>query len=481
MRLHVIFRYNGYVLLLNAAFLFISAGISAVNGDAALIPLIYSALLVLLFGLFPLLFVPPIKDISNNEGLAIVVSGWLLSCLVGTIPYIIWGGEFTFTNAWFESVSGYTTTGSSILNNIEALPMGLLFWRNATHWIGGMGIIVFVLSVLPSMGAASRILYRSEMSPVAMENFQYRTKQALRILLNVYVGLTALETLFLLLFGMNLFDAVTHSFATIATGGFSPKNASIAYYHSVPIEITIIIFMILSGTHFGLLYMAFSANPKPLWKSPVVRYYVMALGVGVLLSAINIHGSHYHSWWQSLRYAAFQIVSIGTSTGFATTNTAIWPPLSQLLLLFFMMQCACAGSTSGGIKVDRIVIFGKAFVRRIRQFQHPKAILPIRMGKKKIGDDAVAMSVLYIAVYLGILFVSTLILTTLGMDIISAFSASATTMGGVGPGLGTVGSTSNFAALPVLGKLTLTLTMLLGRLEIFGLIIFFIPKTWRRA
>ncbi len=480
MRLPVIFRYDGLVLLLNAVFLFISAAISAVAGDAALLPLLFSALLVALFGLFLLVFVPPTKEISNTEGLAIVVSGWLLSCLVGTIPYVLWGGEFTFTNAWFESVSGYTTTGSSILTNIEALPMGLLFWRNATHWIGGVGIVVFVLSVLPSMGVASMVLYRTEMSPYAIDNFRYRTKRAMQILLSVYVGLTFLETILLMLFGMSAFDAVTTSFATIATGGFSPRNASIAYYHSLPIEIVVIIFMLLSGIHFGLLFSAISGRPKNLWRSPVVRYYLIAMGVGVLLATLDLHGRIYPDWGSALRYGAFQIVSIGTSTGFATTNSAIWPPLSQLLLLFFMMQCAGAGSTSGGIKVDRIVIFGKAFVRRIRQIQHPKAVIAVKMGERSLAEEVVASSVLYIVTYIGVVLISTLILTALGIDLVSAFSGSATTMGGVGPGLGTVCSVSNFAAIPTLGKWTLTLTMLLGRLEIYGLVIFFLPATWRR-
>ncbi len=480
MRWPVILRYDGLVLLLNAVFLFISAAISAITGDAALLPLLFSAFLVALFGLFPLIFVPSTKEISNTEGLAIVVSGWLLSCLVGTIPYVLWGGEFSFTNAWFESVSGYTTTGSSILTNIEALPLGLLFWRNATHWIGGVGIVVFVLSVLPSMGVASMVLYRTEMSPYAIDNFRYRTKRAMQILLSVYVGLTFLETIFLLIFGMSAFDAVTTSFATIATGGFSPRNASIAYYHSLPIEIVVMVFMLLSGIHFGLLFSAISGRPQNLWKSPVVRYYLIAMGTGIALATLNLHGKIYPDWGSALRYGAFQIISIGTSTGFANANSAVWPPLSQLLLLFFMMQCAGAGSTSGGIKVDRIVIFGKAFIRRIRQIQHPKAVIAVKMGERSLAEDVVSGSVLYIVTYVGVVFVSTLILTALGVDLISAFSGSATTMGGVGPGLGTVGSVSNFAAIPTLGKWTLTLTMLLGRLEIYGLVIFFIPATWRR-
>jgi len=305
MRFHVVLRYVGFVLLCNALFLLIAATISALRSESSLFPLLYSALVCALFGVFPAIFVPASKYITNNEGLIIVVASWLLSCCAGTLPYILWGGEFSLTNAWFESVSGYTTTGSTILTNIEALPLGLLFWRSATHWIGGMGIILFVLSVLPSAGIAGMVLYRSELSPLARENFRHNARSALKTLLTVYVGLTALEVAALLFCGMNLFDAVTHSFATIATGGFSPKNASVAFYQSPVIETVIILFMVLSGIHFALLFATVFERSKSLWKSTVVRYYIGVLLLGIAIMTIDIHGSQFQAWPAALRYAAF--------------------------------------------------------------------------------------------------------------------------------------------------------------------------------
>lgn len=481
MRLTLVLRYVGLILLYNAAFLLISSLISAFNGDSAFRPLIYSTLIASLIGVFPLIFVPPSSNLTYDEGLIIVVASWLLSCLVGTLPYILWGGEFTFTNAWFESVSGYTTTGSSILTNIEALPMGLLFWRAVTHWMGGMGIIIFVLSVLPSMGIAGMVLYRSEMTSLARESFQHHAKTALKILLSIYVGLTFLETIALLFCGMNLFDAVTHSFATIATGGFSTKNTSIAYYHSVSIETVTIIFMILSGIHFGLLFATTFKKISNFWKSPIVRYYLAALVVGVVITTIAVHGTPYPRWGDAFRYASFQIVSVGTSTGFATANSAIWPALAQVLIIFFSLQCACAGSTSGGIKTDRMVLFGKSVAKQLKSLQHPRAVIPVRLNNRTFEDEELAMIVLYICVYLVVVFLATILLTASGMGGISAFSGAVATMGNVGPGLGTVGSTGNFNHVPTFAKWVYTLTMLLGRLEIYGLIVFFLPNLWRKT
>ncbi|MDZ7330488.1 MAG: TrkH family potassium uptake protein, partial [candidate division KSB1 bacterium] len=394
MRLHIVFRYIGIVFLINAGFLFIAAMISILYSDQALRPLLYSSIVTALFGIFPLIFVPPAKTIRNNEGLAIVVGSWLLSCLVGSLPYVLWGGEFSFTNAWFESVSGYTTTGSSILTNVEALPKGLLFWRSTTHFLGGMGIILFVLSVLPSMGIAGLVLYRSEMSALAQENFGQNVRTTLRILLTIYVGLTLLETLALMMAGMNLFDALTHSFGTVATGGFSTKNESIAYYHSPLIELIIIIFMILSGIHFGVLYSSIFRGSKAIFKSTIVKYYLWAMIFGIMLTTIQLHGTFYHRWIDSLRYAAFQIISIGTSTGFANADSSVWPALAKLLLIFFALQCACAGSTSGGIKTDRMVMLGKAIIKQLKLLQHPHAALAVRIDNRVIHEDVLAMAIL---------------------------------------------------------------------------------------
>ncbi|MDO9515032.1 MAG: TrkH family potassium uptake protein [Syntrophales bacterium] len=479
MRLHIILRYIGVVLLLNAAFLLISAAISFFNGDSALFPLGYTGLISALFGVFPFIFVPSTEEITNKEGFTIVVSSWLLSCLIGMIPYVLWGGEFTVTNAWFESVSGFTTTGSSILTDIEALPKGLLFWRSATHWIGGVGIIIFVLSVLSSMGKVGMVLYRAEMSPLATANFRFRTTRTLQIIMFVYVGLTVLETMALMLCGMNLFDAITHSFATIATGGFSTKNLSIAYYGSAAVETVIMVFMVLSGINFGLLFVTLLGNMRALLRSTVVRFYLAALFAGVALTAFNIHGTVFSGWLVSLRYAAFQVISIGTSTGFATTDTTLWPPFSQLLILFFTLQCACSGSTSGGIKIDRSVLLWHAIKKRITKVEHPHAVVKAKIDMVAIDEDTLEASLLYIILYIGIVFVSSLIICGMGVDIMTAFSASAATMGNVGPGFGLVGSTGNFNHIPEMGKWILTGDMLLGRLEIFGLLLFFLLKKWK--
>jgi len=479
MRLYLVLRYVGLVLLINALFLFLSALVGLMYNDNSFGILMYSAVVTALFGVFPMIFVPPAEDINQNEGLIIVVASWLLSCVVGMIPYVMWGGEFTVSNAWFESVSGFTTTGSSILVNIEGVPHGLLFWRAVTHWLGGMGIIMFVLSVLPSLGSASMILYKTEMSPVAQDNFKQNAKKTLRIVLMVYIGLTLLETIFLMIFGMNLYDAVTHSFATIATGGFSPKNTSIAYYDSVAIESVIIVFMVLSGLHFGLLFSAIFEGSLNIFKSTIVRYYIAAMIIGIVIITINTYGSNYYTWGDALRYAAFQVVSIGTSTGFANADSSVWPSLSQILLMFFALQCATAGSTSGGIKADRIVMFYKAVIKQLRLLRHPRAIITVKIDAKKIHDNDLSVSILYIVVYLVIVAVGGLLLVVAGADTLDAFTGTIAAAGNVGPGLGSVGSAGNYSLIPNFGKWVLTIVMLLGRLEVYGMILFFLPQTWK--
>ncbi len=481
MRFHAVLRYISFALILNAIFLAISTIVGVIYGDSSIFPLFYTTLITILIALFPIIFVPPTTSITNKEGLLIVVGSWLMSCLIGAVPYILWGGEFTFTNAVFESVSGFTTTGSTILQNIEAVPHGLLFWRASTHWIGGIGIIIFVLSVLPASGIVGLVLFRSEVSSVAQENFKQRANKAIQIITGVYLVLTIAETLLLVLFGMNVFDAITHSFATIATGGFSPKNASIAYYNSVAIETVILVFMILSGIHFVLLYTAVTGKTKQFWKSPVVKYYLLIMLLATIVIAIGIHNKTYNSWFESFRYSAFQVLSVGTSTGFATADSNIWPGYSHLILIFLSLQCAGAGSTSGGIKADRIVLFWKAFVRQIKRVMYPNAVIPIKMGDSSVKDQLVSNSVLYIGIYLMIVFISTLLLSMLGVNLTEAFSGSVATIGNVGPGFGSLGTTGNFSQIPLLGKWIFSIVMLVGRLEIFAFFIFFTPRQWSKS
>ena len=481
MRFHIVLRYLSLSLLLDAAFMAISAIVSLFYNDGAFMPLLYSAIVVALFGFFPLIFVQTSTSITNKEGLLIVVSSWFISCLAGTLPYILWGDVFTFTNAFFESVSGFTTTGSTILTDIEALPAGLLFWRASTHWIGGVGIIIFVLSVLPFMGIAELVLFRSEVSSMAQDNFKTRAQKAINILAGVYLGLTILETIALLLAGMNLFDAVTHSFATIATGGFSNRNTSIAYYNSPTIEFIIMIFMVLSGMHFALLFSVVTGKVKQFFRSSVLKFYFAFIAGGVLIATFNIYITQDKPFLEALRNASFQIISVGTSTGFATADSSIWPPLSQLILVFFALQCACSGSTSGGIKVDRIVITLKAFTRHLKELMHPNAVIAVKLDGKTVDDEIVSKAQLFIGSYLGVIFIATLLLAGLGVNMLEAFTGTVATMGNVGPGLGTVGSVGNFSQIPMLGKWVYSFVMLIGRLEIYAFFIVFTPGQWKRT
>jgi trk system potassium uptake protein TrkH len=278
---------------------------------------------------------------------------------------------------------------------------------------------------------------------------------------------------------MSLFDAITHAFATVATGGFSTKNVSLAYFQNIGIEITVIIFMLLSGIHFGLLFSAVSGNPRELYKSSIFRYYIGALAVGVLLVTVNVHGNHYLQWLDAFRYSAFQVISLGTSTGFANADSNLWPAFTQIILIFFTLQCACAGSTSGGIKTDRLVIFWKSLMRRIVKLRHPKAVVAIKVNRDPVDDEVVETALIYIVLYLAVLFLSTLLISLFDIDIMTAFSGSAAAMGNVGPGFGAVGSMSNYGSLPVFVKWILTADMLVGRLEIFGLILFVTLRKWK--
>jgi trk system potassium uptake protein TrkH len=479
MRKEIVIRHIGMVLIFNAIFLFISFLISLFLSETSVIPLLYSSLIVLVFGLFPLIYVKPSHYISIWEGTSIVVFGWITTCLIGTLPYILWGGEFSFINAWFESVSGFTTTGSTIINDIEILPKGLLFWRSSTHWLGGIGVILFTILILPGSNTSRLVLLNTEMSPLAKSGFKYRAREILRILLYVYLGLTILETILLNLAGMTLFDAINHSFATIATGGFSTKNISIAYYNSISIEVIIMVFMVFSGVHFGLIFNTILGKKNNLFRSSIFKAYITFLLAGVILVSLKLYLSDMYPWWESVRHAAFQVISLGTTTGFATIDTANWPSFTQIILIYFTIQCAMIGSTSGGLKFDRVFIFFKAIKKQIKSIQHPHAVIPLKADGNSINEKTEIHTLLFVILYLGIIFITTTLLTFLDVDNFTAFSSSAATIGNVGPGFGNVSSLGNYSNLPDLGKFYLTINMLLGRLEIFGIISLLFIKSWR--
>ncbi|MDX9770774.1 MAG: potassium transporter TrkG [Tenuifilaceae bacterium] len=470
MRKEVIIKFIGYVLLFNSAFLMLSSAISFAYSETSSIPLLFSGLICIIFGVFPFIFVERHDEISFTEGLVIVVGGWVITCLVGMLPYLMWGGEFSLINAWFESVSGFTTTGSSILNNIEGLPKGLLFWRSATHWIGGVGVIMFVLLILPHSTSSRLTLLNAEMSELSKFNFRYKARKIIHVLIIVYVGLTLVQTIALALAGMSVFDAINHSFATIATGGFSTKNLSVAGFNSPSIDIIIMVFMVLSGIHFGLLYNTLTLKSENIFKSPVVRAFIAVLAIGIVLVSGKLYLSGTYSLWESLRYGAFQVISLGTTTGFATADSAFWPPFAHIILIYFTIQCAMVGSTSGGLKFDRVYLFFKSLKKQLTLLQHPRAIVVLRINNRPISDQLETMTLVFFILYFVTLFATTAILTILDVDLYTAFSASIATIGNVGPGFGEVSSLSNYATIPSLGKFVLTINMLLGRLEIFNII-----------
>jgi len=479
MRVEIVLRYIGVALIFNALFLFIAFFISVYFSESADIPFLYSALIALIFGLFPIIYVQRTDFVSLQEGIAIIVFGWIATCLIGALPYLLWGGEFTFINAWFESVSGFTTTGSTIVENVEALPKSFLFWRSSTHWIGGIGIIFFTLLILPKSNTSNLTILNSEMSKLAKAEFRVKAREIIRILVYVYLGLTILEIAALCFAGMSFFDAINHSFATIATGGFSTRNNSIASFHSLPIEIIIMVFMVLAGLHFGLIFNTVLGRKNNLFHSSVIKGYIIFLIGGTILVSLKLTLTHVYPFWEALRYSAFQVISLGSTTGFATTDTSIWPGFTQILLLYFTIQCATAGSTSGGLKFDRVWIFLNAIGKQIRKIQHPNAVIILKLGNKPIDENLENHTLIFIILYLLIIFITTLILSFLNVDFMTAVSSSAATIGNVGPGFGKVGSMSNFNLLPDLGKFFLTLNMLLGRLEIFGIISLFFVRSWK--
>lgn len=481
MRVSIILRYIGAVMICVSAFMAVSAGISYVNSvDSGFYPLLLSSLLTFTLGAFPLLFVPRATSISNKEGFTIVVGSWILASVVGMFPYLIWGGEFSLINAWFESVSGYTATGATILNDIEELPQGLLFYRTSTNWLGGIGVVMFALIILPSLGTSRMSLSNVELSSLAKDNYRYRTQIIVRILLIVYVGLTLTTTLALKLAGLRWFDALTHAMSACATAGFSTKNASIAFYDNVIVEMILAAAMFISSLHFGLIYATFLGKSNNIFRSEVVRTYVAIIVGATLIVTLSIFGAGiYPDLWESLRHAYFQVVSLITTTGYATADTNLWTPLAIVVLVFVSIVCACAGSTSGGMKVDRLLIFCKIMWARIRRQQHPNAVIRIRVDGVAQESDMLNSVVVFIVAYIALMLVATFTNTLFGQDLMTAFTSAVACIGNVGPGFGSVGSMGNYADIPAILKLQDSFLMLMGRLEIFGFIQLFFLKWWR--
>lgn len=459
-----------------------SAAISYFNGvDDAFVPLLVSFMLVFVLGVFPQIFVPKAATISTKESYLIIVGAWLVLCLAGMLPYLLYGGEFGILYSWFESVSGFTTTGATIINDVEVLPKGLLFWRASTHFIGGLGIVVFALVIAPATADKSHSNLRNvEFSSLAKDQYRTKTSKIIRILLVVYLGLNVAQTLMLKLAGMDWFESVIHAFSTIATGGFSTRNLSIASFDSVAIELIITLFMILSGLHFGLIFSTIIGNRNNIFRSEVARYFLIAISVASILVAADLFfGGAYDNVGDAIRHGSFQLITLATSTGFATADSSVWPPFSIVVIILFTLQGGCAGSTAGGMKCDRILLIFKEMGRQIKRQQHPRAVVHVKLNSATQSDAVISQAILFGAVFILALIVGTLINAVCGLDVLTSFSASAASIGNGGPGFGAVGSMSNYTVLPDVPRTAMTFLMLLGRLEIFGLIQFFVINRWK--
>ncbi len=463
----------GKALLVSALFMAVSIIVSLIYGhDDGFGPLLISYIITTIVGAFPFIFVRKSSALSLQDGFITIVLAWILSFIFGMLPYVLYGGEFTLVNAWFESVSGYTTTGSTILNDIEALPKSLVFWRSSTHFIGGLGVVVFLLLVMPEASPYRLKLTNLELSSLSKEGYRYKSSKVVWIITSVYLVLMVSSCLSLWAAGMSFFDAVNHAFSIAATGGFSPRNLSIAYYDSDLISFVAMVFMAVSALHFGFIYAVFATRSlKPLNNS-VVKYYFASIAVMSLMIMYSLlTDGGYDSWGKALMDSTFNVVSYMSTTGFANCNNAEWPWLASIVLIFISFHCGCSGSTTGGIKIDRLLISFKAIGNEIKRRLHPSSVSQVRLSGQHLPDSTVSSVMMYIVVYVILIFISILIVMMCGADAADAVSGVIASIGSVGPGVGNLGSLDNYSSQLPLVKMVFTFDMFLGRLEIYPLLI----------
>ncbi len=480
MKLGSIASLLGWLLIFLALALLTPIGFSLYYNDGTWPAFVSSSIISLAVGaLLSANFVIE-KDVGHREGFAIVGFGWLFAAAMGALPYFLSGAIPNFIDAYFESMSGFTTTGSTILQHVEDLSPSLLFWRALTHWVGGMGIIVLSLAILPILGIGGMQLFQAEMPGPTKDRLAPRIQDTARILWGVYLLFTISEIFLLLLGGMDFFDAVCHSFATLATGGFSTKTASIAAYDSPYIEGVIIIFMVLAGINFSLHHHLLTGNWKTFFKSEELKFYI-TIGCCATLFVVlfNYFTGTYNSVSTSFRFGSFQVWSILTTTGFGTADFDQWYPACKIALVSLMFLGGMAGSTGGGIKHIRILLFWKFTKVQIRKLIHPRAVESIKLDGKRVPHEIVQSILGYLSLYMVVFVIATLIVTGQGVDIVTGSTAVIATLNNIGPGLAGVGATQNFASIPYLSKIVLIICMVAGRLELYTLAILLVPEYWK--
>jgi len=472
-------RMVGTLLLLVGVSMFLSVLISFLYHESATLPLLYSAGLILGFGGLLLLLSRGKIELGVRDGFAVVSFGWLAMSAAGAIPFMMTGYIPNFTDAFFESASGFTTTGASILTNIEALPHGVLFWRSFTHWIGGMGIIVFSIAILPFLGIGGMQMFKAESPGPTADKLTPRIQNTAEILWGVYLLFTVSEIILLRLGGMDWFDSACHSFGTLATGGFSTKNASIGYYDSAYIQWVIIVFMFLAGVSFNLHYHALRGHVRNYLKSAEFKFFGSVILMAVVAFTLTrfIDGDPFE---KSLRDSAFAAVSITTTTGYATADFELWHPVVRVALVMLMFMGGMAGSTGGGMKAVRIQLLVKQARIELHKLVHPETIYPIRLGKRVVQEGIIGNVLAFALLYAMLVAVGTLFMSLLNIDHVTAFTSVVACLSNIGPGLGNVGPADNYSSIPQIGKWVLSFLMIVGRLEIYTVMVLFTRTFWSK-
>ena len=469
MNLRVISRNTGTALLVSSLFMLFAVGISLYDGgDSALAPLLISFALTFTVGIFPFIFVRRTERITLKDGYMIIFLSWLLSFVFGMLPYAMWGGPFNLTNAWFESVSGFTTTGSTILEEVEALPRSLLFWRSSTHFIGGLGVVVFLLLIIPNSSPVRLRLTNMELSSLSRDDYRSRANKTVFIFAWVYLGICALAFVSYMLAGMGPFDAICHAFSVSATGGFSSRNLSIGSFHSDLISILTILFMFLASVHFGLIFMTLATRSLRPLNNPVLKFFTGMVVISSVLSGISLKLSGIdQTWGSAFLDATFHVVSYSSTSGLAISDNSQWPMLPCFLLFILSFVCGCAGSTTCGLKSDRVLVLIKAVRMQIVKSLFPSSVFEVKFGNRVLRDEDVYPQILYIALFFLLVGLSSILCILFGNPHQHALLGSVASLTNVGPSLGTIGSFGNYNAEPNALKLIFTFDMFLGRVEIY--------------
>ena len=481
MNTRMVLKSLGIVILIEGLCMVLPLLVSLIYGQGDAISFVISILISVTAG--SLLYRIPIRN-SNfyaRDGFAVVALSWIVISLFGSIPFIISNSIPSFIDAFFETVSGFTTTGSTILHEIETLPKGILFWRSFTQWMGGMGVLILTLAVLPSVGTGSLHIMKAEATGPTTEKLVPKLGQTAKILYTIYIVMTSMQIIFLLTAGMPLYDSLIHAFGSAATGGFSNRNLSVGAYNNAYIEIIITVFSILFGVNFGLYHQMVRGNIKSFCKNEEFGFYIGTILVSIVLITTDLYANGFFSIGQSLRFSSFQVGNIITTTAFSTSDFSLWPTFSKTVLVILMFFGGSAGSTSGGIKCIRILILLKIVKREISKIIHPRAIHTVKIDNKVIDEDTLTGTLTFFFIYALVFAMSTLVISIDGKDFVTSATSAIATLSNIGQGLGTVGPYGNFSSFSPLSKLILCFNMIAGRLEFLPMLVLFSPMAWKKG